>query len=925
MRNFLISLVLLLGLFSCTNEGQHKYKVAVSQCSKDNWRRTANEEFLREASFLKDIDLEIRAVSDNSEAQIRDVEDFISEKVDLLIISPNESSKLTPVVNKAYKNGIPVILYDRKIDSDQYSAYVGADNRQIGSQIGYYVQGHFIEDNQTCNILIVRGTKGSTADIERYDGLMSALKNIKNVHVIGSVYGNFLKDDAYRQVKSMLQSELYGKHVDVVIAFNDAMASGAHNAFLEKNSHGSVPAIIGVDALPGESGGINLILNGQITASFMYPTGGDAVINVANNILKGKPYARQNLLNTAAVDMTNARVLKLQYDQIENRQKQIDTLNLTLGDSQDILRTYKIYLLITLILLMIIIVAVASILTLYRTKSRLNVQLNEQNEQIRIHLKELEKQKEELIGLSRQLEDATNAKLVFFTDISHELKTPLTLILGPLKEILSDDKLDTGIQVKLKLIERNADRLYSLINEILEFRTIENGKMPVKLQNGDLKSFLDELNKLFSGKIEDKHIDFAFETRGKDFNIPFDAKKLEKIYSNLMSNALKHVKAGGRIRSSLARVSENGSDKIIVNVYNSDSYIPEDKIKDIFLRFYKIGEESGNTGIGLALTYQLVTLLGGEVKVKSSEEKGTSFTVTLPVSSEEAKENYAGDIDHSYTVRKISDESFGNRVANDEIDEINEVSSGREKVLVIEDNPDMLHYIKDILSADYSVILANGGVSGLEKFKKYSPDIVLCDIMMPEMDGFEVCSRIKGNEMTRHIPVILLTASGLDEHKEKGYECGADAYMQKPFNAKVLKVRIRKLLDKAMSDSQGYDWLIGNSMDLSDDKTMLLSRIKDYVEKHLQDDITLDDLLTELGMSKSNFYRKLKEITDWTPVDIISLIRLRCAVNLAMHGGKNLSQAAFESGFNSLSYFSRTFVKYYQISPREWIKMQLGK
>ena len=179
--------------------------------------------------------------------------------------------------------------------------------------------------------------------------------------------------------------------------------------------------------------------------------------------------------------------------------------------------------------------------------------------------------------------------------------------------------------------------------------------------------------------------------------------------------------------------------------------------------------------------------------------------------------------------------------------------------------------------------------------------------------------------MTRNTPVILLTASGMDEHKEKGYECGADAYMQKPFNAKVLKVRIRKLLDKAMSDSQGYDWLIGNNRDLSDDKTMLLSRIKDYVEKHLQEDITLDDLLTELGMSKSNFYRKLKEITDWSPVDIISLIRLRCAVNLAMHGGKNLSQAAFESGFNSLSYFSRTFVKYYQISPREWIKMQLGK
>ena len=251
------------------------------------------------------------------------------------------------------------------------------------------------------------------------------------------------------------------------------------------------------------------------------------------------------------------------------------------------------------------------------------------------------------------------------------------------------------------------------------------------------------------------------------------------------------------------------------------------------------------------------------------------------------------------------------------------VTDQKKSVLVIEDNMDMRHYIKTILSAEYHVILAKDGSVGLTKAQRFLPDIILCDIMMPGLDGYEVCTALRSNPTTKDIPIILLTACSLDEQKAQGYESGADAFMQKPFNVTTLKVRMRKLLEKSASISaelQG-DWLIGKDAgSLSSETAAMLNKFREYVESHLLEDVSLDDLAGALGYSKSKLYRDLKEVTEYTPIDLVNLVRLHKAVDLMTKERQNITEAAFNSGFSSPSYFSRTFLKYYHMRPKDYLK-----
>lgn len=910
-------------LTGCAKNNE-SFVVGISQPSQDAWREKANEELRREASFYNDVEVEIRSVADDSQAQIEDVEYFIEKGVDLLVVSPNESSALTPVVEKAYEKGIPVILYDRKIDSDAYDAFVGADNRQIGASMGEYLNDSFRSGSYNYNIIIIRGTQGATADIERYEGLKSVLSTRRfNFNVLAEEYGNFTREGAYEKMSHYLLQHEDGQKIDAVIAFNDRMANGVYDAFKDVDYGDTLPVILGVDALDGAGEGLESIINGRITASFIYPTGGDVIIDVARKILYNSSFQRQNILNSVLVDINNARLVKQQGEQVAGRQEKIDALNERLEANSSLLLSQRRATSYLLSISILAVLACVLLAILARMKTRLTEEISSHNRRIQAQVEELQSQKSQLQALSEELEEAANAKLTFFTNISHEFKTPLTLILGPVQELLSSKDLDSSSRDMLQIVYRNGNKLYSLINEILDFRTFENGKMTVEYQYSDMKAYLTELNKLFFDIMRRRKINFSFEAEDGSFKVAFDRNKLEKIYFNLMSNALKHVGPSGTIRTILKTVKVDGLDNIELTVFNTDSYIPEDKVKDIFLRFYKVGNDSGSSGVGLALTYSLVTLMGGDIVVESSEHNGTSFIVTLPLFRQDEDEVLVPIDDFTYSAVRTQTE-FSTVPQYDEIAEVSDGLNGT--VLIIEDNPDMLNYIKDTLSSEYRIILAENGSEGIDKAIRYCPDIILSDIMMPGIDGYEVCRELKSNIKTSGIPVILLTACGLDEQKEKGYESGADAYMQKPFSANVLKVRIRKLIDKRQEhDSAANDWLLNSDRNLSDDSVALLAKVKAYVEEHIKEDISIEAMVAEAGLSKSNFYRKLKNITDYSPVDIVHLIRLRRAINLIVHNGMNLSEAAYESGYNSLSYFSRTFVKYYHTPPREWIKEKMGK
>ena len=575
----------LLACLACQRERKPRYIIGVSQCSEDLWRQTMNEELKREvALYQADAQVLIRSVKDDTPKQIADIEWFIEQKVDVLVVSPNESEACTPVIEKAYQQGIPVILVDRKIATESYTAYVGANNYQIGKEAGLYAIGVLKGKG---NIAEVRGTKGSTSDAERHKGFVDALAKAPEIQIVAEVWGNYLLDEAKKQLQLVFQQH---PNIDLVFAMNDPMAAGARQAAIQFN--GKLPFIVGVDALI--DGGIKNIENNVQDASFIYPTGGEKVIDLAMKILHNQPFQRENILNTAVVDKSNVRMLQLQTEQIAQKQHKIEDINQQLSESviQHTNQQMLLYLSITAIVL--VTVFLLMVIRAYRAKSRAN--------------RELEHQKEQLEAISKQLEEATQAKLLFFTNISHEFKTPLSLILGPVETLLAHNSLTKEQQELLFLIKKNSNRLLHLISEVLEFRSYENGKLKMYFTKGNLKRFLIELNTFFSDRIKQKKLKFQFIADEVPFEITFDKEKVEKIYFNLLSNALKYTPISGEIIVKL----QKEDDKVCLSVFNSDSYIPKDKQTEVFEHFYKINPDSEGSGIGLALVQALVASHNGE-------------------------------------------------------------------------------------------------------------------------------------------------------------------------------------------------------------------------------------------------------------------------------------------------------------------------
>ncbi len=921
LRSSLLTVFYVLSLLACSRKPE-VFTIGVSQCSVDAWREAANNEIGQEALFYNNLNLVFKSVRDDSQQQIADIEQFIEDGVDLLIISPNESSALSPVVEKAYDAGIPVVLYDRKVDSDKYTAFIGGDNRQIGSIAGSYTLS--IIDGRK-RIALIRGTRGSTADTERYEGFVSVLdqQKISGAAIAVEAYANFTREDARKAMGEILSKTREEDPYDLVFAFNDEMAAGVYDAYVEAGM--KKPFIMGIDALLAAdgTGTIPYILDGMIDASFIYPTGGNAVISLAHRILMGEPFERENILSTEMVNRTNVRVYQTQVNQLAEKQRRAEELNTRIqAYSQRYERQQQ---LMYIILAFVVILGMVLILLAFtmRTRNRLVVRLNEQNAQIRKQVESLEAQKKQLIDLSEQLEETTQAKLNFFTNISHEFKTPLSLISGPIDDLISNKQMPANAEVPLDILKRNSSKLTRLITELLDFRTLESGNLAVNYSMGNLDTFLREILKMFADVIRRRNLHFEYEVDDSGYEIPFDPIKMEKVFTNLLSNAFNHVDKEGTIRIRLSSTPIESGRDINLSVFNSGSYIPPENIEKIFQRFYTLDAEQKGTGIGLALVTSLVDALGGVIQVDSEQATGTTFTVKIPLEKDLLTDARFNTKTYVPEFAKLKLATMGEEdVASGILDEMAR-EEGKPTVLVIEDNVDMRYYIRTILSSDYHVLLAKDGNIGTSKAFKLLPDIVLCDIMMPDMDGYEVCRQLKGNPSTKDIPIILLTACSLDEQRARGYESGAEAFMQKPFNVTTLKVRMRQLLqrkEQISSEIQG-DWLIGRKAGtLSSAAATMLNRFREYVEEHIMENISLDEIAQHLGYSKSKLYRELKDVTEYSPIDLVNLVRLHKAVDLMTREQQNITEAAFNTGFSSPSYFSRTFLKYYYMRPKDYIK-----
>lgn len=903
---------------SCDKEVK-KFYIGVSQCSTDYWRETANLEMLREAAFLEDLEVEIRSVDDNSEKQCQDIEYFIKKGVDLLVVSPNEADALTPVVEKAFDAGIPVILYDRKINSDKYTAYVGADNYQIGTQIGQYLMSLLPPSS---NIAVFRGTPGSTADSDRFLGITDVMDEDPEhaYKIISEPVANFLYTDAKKEMTSFLRDPDF-KKVKAIVALNDEMALGAREVLASSHVR-PMPIVMGVDALPGPRGGLEMISSGLLDASFIYPTGGDKVIMVADQILRGERYDRETMLNTAVVNGNNVRVILLQRQSMEEQQTRLDAMNDKLdllSDKSKLQKQNSFYLLLTTILGALF---VAFLLFQNRHTKKLNMKLNEQYEQIQLQVKELEEQERQTLLLSQQLEESTQAKLVFFTNISHEFKTPLALISGPINDLVSRKDLPQDVHNLLDIVRRNNSRLTRLITELIDFRAYEKNKVSLNYSLGDLKAFLMDIASLFEEGMKTKKVSFNFEASDDDFNIPFDPIKMEKVFTNLMSNAFNHVNEGGTIKVTLSiKPGAENMRHLLLNVYNSGSFIPEQERENIFRRFYTIDAKRG-TGIGLALITSIIDAFSGTINVESVENDGTTFFVDIPLDDSVVTDVHFDTESYVPDFAKLKVATIDTPEKDYDIVE-DMATSGKQLVLVVEDNKDMREYLKSILSSDYKVIFAKDGVDGTEKAFKYRPALIITDVFMPNKNGFALCKDVKQNPVTKNTPVILLTAASSDEQRAQGYESGADAYIQKPFNDYTLKVRIKNLLEKniEIKDQMTVGFLPAESrINLTDDSMSFLTQFREYVEQHIDEEISLDDIASHFSFSKSKLYRVLRSATDYSPVDLVNLIRLNRAIELMSNEHCNISETAFKCGFTSASYFSRTFQKYYNERPTAYIK-----
>ncbi len=668
---------------------------------------------------------------------------------------------------------------------------------------------------------------------------------------------------------------------------------------------------VGIDALPGKEYGVEQIINGVLDATFIYPTGGDKVVQVAMDILEKRPYERDTKLSTALVDKTNARVMQLQTDHITEQDGKIERLNNQVNEYLSRYSAQTMFLYACLIILLLFAALLAIIVRAYWTKNRMNMELSRQK-------KKLEEQRDQLISLSKQLEEATHAKLVFFTNVSHDFRTPLTLVADPVEQLLEDKALTPRQQSLLKVVHKNVHILLRLVNQILDFRKYENDKLELVRANMNLRVQLQEWSHSFQTLALKKHIHFVLEVNDDraDYLMAVDAEKMERVYFNLLSNAFKFTPENGTITVTLSTLTkEEGGRYARLVVADTGSGISVQHIRHIFDRFYQIDVNHAGSGIGLALAKAFVELHGGEITADSVEGKGTVFTVDIPMTVVE--EPSADLVQEPRITQQTVVEELEDMETEEQIPDEN-----KECILIIDDNADVRDYVKSLLKEEYTVIEAPDGRAGLKKAMKYVPDAIICDVMMPVMDGLECCRKLKTELQTSHIPVMLLTACSLDEQRIQGFECGADSYISKPFNSKLLLVRLRNLMDNHKRLKQFFgDKTTLSKESVSDVDKGFVDRFRELIEENLADsELSVEDLGGKMGLSRVQLYRKIKALTNYSPNELVRIARLKKAASLLASSEKTISEITYEVGFTSPSYFTKCYKEYFGESPTDFLK-----
>ena len=715
-KHIILYVILLLLVFvSCSDR---RTVIGVSQCSDDLWRQKVNREIKIGQYQYKNVDVVFASADNNGQRQARQIDSLVKAKVDLLVVAPSDVKTVAPAIERAYRAGIPVILYDRMIESTHYTAYIGTDNVAIGREVADYL-AHQLQGRGT--VVEITGERGSTPVADRHRGFMQGMKAFPQIQVV-TLEGDWNLAGAKKLMRQYMDA---GKPVDAVFGHNDAEAWGAQQAAKEKNREKQM-LFVGIDGLPGENQGVDLVAKGVMTASYIYPTKGEAIVPLAMNILQGKPYKRMNYFQSALVTAENAKLIDMQYKEIEDQTADLNTIYSSINEYMKMYRWQKI-----ISILAVAVVVLLLIMIFYRRKVR--------------------REKEKLNEQRKQMADD---KIAFFTNVSHQLRTPLTLVSGPLNRLMQADNYTEEQKMLLQVVSRNVGQLENLTADVLNF-----------------KEQVDAMNQASADEACEKELS-------------------------------QHVLRDSR---------------------------------------------------------------------------------------------------HQMLLQQ----------------DVEELST----ILIVDDNEDIRSYLRVLLAGQYYVIEASDGQNGLRLAKESVPDLIVSDVMMPVMDGLTFCSKIKEDEVTSHIPVILLTARSEESQRIEGYEHGADAYITKPFSDHLLLVRISNLLQARRQRKNDEAKQMLSAEDIQTDEPgerMFLERFKKAAKSHIGDaNLRMDDLGSELSLSKVQMYRKVKALTGKTPAEVLREMRMQKAYSLLKQTDKTISEVAAEVGFAIPGYFSACFKKQFGINPTE--------
>lgn len=898
--SYSLMLAVLLILAGCTDS--KVYKIGVSQCSQDDWRMKMNDEINREIMFHEDAVVEIRSADDSNAKQIEDIKYFVKNGFDIIIVSPNEAAALTPIIKEVYEKGVPVVIFDRNINGDSYTARIGVDDEGLGRAAAHYGL-HMLGNG--AKAIEIYGLKGSTPAEGRHNGFIKEFEHNGGV-LLASIPGNWNKEDAIPVVDSLLK--IYPE-VDLIYAHNDRMAIGASEV-THKHGRDNI-RIIGIDAAPNI--GIKAVADSVIDATFLYPTEGHRLIRTALAILKNQPYDKETILPvSSAVDLSNADILLLQNETLKEETGKMKLLKAQIDDywARHSSQTSLFYASIAIIILLFGVGFL--LLRAYWQRSKHQKELLVQN-------KLLEEERDKQAQLNEQLQAATQSKLVFFTNVSHDLRTPLTLIAEPVAQLAEADNLTSQQMTLIKIANKNVKILQRLINQILDFRKYENGKLNLRLTEIDFNRAVHDWMESFYSLARKRDIKLTLETSDAAAPMPVavDAEKIERVFFNLISNAFKYTPDNGTIKVSY----ECNDTSLTFKVADTGEGISERDLGNIFDRFYQVDRiHPKGSGIGLSLAKAFVELHGGTIGVESTVNIGSVFTVTLPMR-------------HIAETTTVSENVIGHGDVEAELDNIEGnliFAADKPIVLVIDDNKDIQKLVSELLNVDYNIITASNGKEGVRMAAKYVPDLIICDVMMPVMDGLECCRYIKNEVSTSHIPVLMLTACSMDEQRVQGYESGADGYLSKPFNSAVLKSRCASLIlnrkrikdlwmsrPATVNKKEGEKISSGN-LPSGDIDNEFYNRFLEILNEGMGNpDLNVDMIASKMGLERSQFYRKIKALTNYAPVELIRRLRLQRGRELLISTEKTIAEIAYDIGFSTPAYFTKCYRDAYGETPSQ--------